>query len=117
MCSAYFLDEVELSRHKQTHGTKNMEESVVQSAAPSIGSQEPQKSRSDKPEEKSFSVRDESTEEAREERGLVEGQRNDRTNALANRASIDNYRDHSEWEVNPDQTPKQTKRVQPIDYV
>jgi hypothetical protein len=72
MCSAYFLDEVELSRHKQTHATKKVEESVVQSDALSIGSQEPQKSRRAEPEEKSFSVRDESAEEAREERGLVE---------------------------------------------
>jgi hypothetical protein len=56
-------------------------------------------------------------EAARTERDLAEGQRNDHTNALGNRATLYNHMDDSELEVNPDQTPKQAKTIQPIEYV
>jgi len=58
----------------------------------------------------------ESNGEARNEREVAEGQRNDRTNALANRATLYNHRDNSEWEVNPDQTPKREKGIRPLEY-
>jgi len=59
---------------------------------------------------------DESTGEARNERELAEGQRNDRTNALADRA-VAQPSDNSELEVNPDQTPKQEKAIRPVEHV
>jgi hypothetical protein len=60
---------------------------------------------------------DESDEEARSERYVVEGQRNARANAQANRAEMTADRNDSECEVNPDQTPKEPKTIRPIPYV
>jgi len=86
-CSTTFGDIDELAIHKLSHGA---------SGTPNMA--------------------DGSFEEAESE-DLSEEQRNDRSNAISNRAELDNYRDDSECEVNPDQTPKQTKTIRPIDYV
>jgi len=86
-CSATFGDIDELTIHRMSHG-----------------------------ESETSSITDGSFEEAESE-DLSEAQRNDRSNAISNRAELDNYRDDSEMEVNPDQTPKQTKTIRPIDYV
>jgi hypothetical protein len=76
----------------------------------------PQKGRRP-PEATPLDATDGPMEEARDERDLVEGERNDLTNALANRATLYDHRDNSEWEVNPDQTPKPAKTIQPTEYV
>lgn len=117
MCSASFRDEVELATHKKSHGANRIEDAVARSDTPDAGSQGPRESLGDNPGATAPNEADESTEEARAERDVVEGQRSDQTNDLANRANIGNYRDDSEWEVNPDQTPKPAKTIRPIPYV
>ncbi len=86
-CSTTFRDIDELARHKLLHAA---------SGTPSMV--------------------DGSIEEAQSD-DLADAQRNDLSNDLSNRAELYNYRDGSECEVNPNQTPKTAKTIRPIDYV
>jgi len=112
--STSFEDVDELERHKQSHDAETKEGAVVGSGT---GSQRQGVSLLDSQTAKTPTAADGSTEEARSEREIAEGQRNDLTNALANRETLYDHRDNSEWEVNPNQTPKQTKAIRPINYV
>jgi hypothetical protein len=115
-CTTYFKDIDELERHKQSHEANQAEDESARSDDPDARNQGLQ-SQDDNQRATAANVADGSDKEAQAERDVVEGQRNDRTNDLANRANIGNYRDDAEWEVNPDQTPKQAKTIRPIPYV
>jgi hypothetical protein len=116
-CATGFKDLDELARHKQSHDARIAEQEASRSDDPDSGSLGLQESQDDNQRETTADVTNGSNEEARAERAVVEGQRNDRTNDLANRADAGNYRDDNECEVNPDQTSKQTKTIRPIPYV
>jgi len=116
-CATGFRDVDELSRHKQSHDTGGIDERVTRPDALHIVSQMPREGLNDVLAPMPSIRLDESSEEARSERDVTEGERNDLSNALSNRAEVPGYRDHTEWEVNPDQTPKQTKTIHPIDSV
>jgi hypothetical protein len=116
-CSTGFKEVGELAKHKLSHETGRMEDDVTQSDSPHIGNHRPREGLSDILAPAPPIRLDESNEEARSERELIEGQRSDRANAQSNRAEIYNYRDESEWEVNPNQTPKQANTIRPIPYV
>jgi hypothetical protein len=94
-----------------------MEDEAAHSDGSDTRTQGLQESQDDNQRATTANVTDGSNEEARARRDVVEGQRNDRTNDLANRANIDDYRDNAEWEVNPNQTPKQAKTIRPIPSV
>jgi hypothetical protein len=102
VCSASFEDVYAKTDHRRSHDLNGMEDGAV--APGNVGATAPRMASG-------------STEAAREERVLAEGQQNDHTNALANREVLFDYRDDSEMEVNPDQTPKLARRVQPTEYV
>jgi hypothetical protein len=106
-----------LANDKQTHGASRTQDAAASFDYPDTGSQRPQKSPDDNLGATTPNPSDESTEETETGREVAEEQGNDRANAEANRARLDSYRDDSEWEVNPDQTPKPAKTIRPIDYV
>jgi hypothetical protein len=116
-CATGFKDQDELARHKQSHEASGTEDAGARSDNPDARNQGLQGSQEDNQKATTAGIADGSNEEARAERDVVEGQLNDRTNDLSNRANIDDYRDDAEWEVNPDQTPKQAKTIRPIPYV
>jgi len=114
-CTTCFKDVDELARHKQSHETSKTDDEATRSYnSTNHGLQE---SQDDNQRAPTINVAEGSNEEDRTQEGVVQGQRNDLTNDLANRATIDNYRDGNEWDVNPDQTPKQAKTIRPIPYV
>jgi hypothetical protein len=116
-CATGFKDIDELARHKKSHEAGIMEDEAAHSDGSDTRNQGLQESQDDNQRATTANVTDGSNEEARARRDVVEGQRNDRTNDLANRANIDDYRDNAEWEVNPNQTPKQAKTIRPIPSV
>jgi hypothetical protein len=116
-CATGFKDLDELAKHKQSHGASVAEHEASRSDNPDAGNRGLQEGQIDNQRATTADVAEGSNEEARAERAVVEGQRNDRTNDLANRADAGNYRDDNECQINPDQTPKQTKTIRPIPYV
>ena len=97
-CGTSLKDANALASHRRSHGANEV------AVASNPGATTP-------------NATDESKGEARNERELAEGQRNDRTNALANRATLYNHRDNSECEVNPDQTPRRGRTIRPGEHV
>lgn len=116
-CTTRFKDIDELARHKESHEASRAEDEAAHSDNPDARDQGLIESQGDNQRATTTNVANGSNEEARAERDVVEGQRNDRTNDLSNRSNIDDYRDDAEWEVNPDQTPKQAKTIRPIPHV
>jgi len=116
-CATGFKGVDELARHKRSHEDNKTEDEPARSDNPDAKDRGLLETQDDNQIATTANVVHGSNEEAQAGRDVVEGQRNDRTNDLANRANIGNYRDDAEWEVNPNQTPKQAKTIRPIPYV
>ena len=116
-CSTGFKDVEELARHNQTHETGTVEDVLVRPDGLHAGNGTPRQGLKDILGPVPSIRLDGSEEDARSERDLTEAQRNDLANAEANRAVADDYREDSEFEVNPDQTPERAKTIRPIDSV
>ena len=116
-CTTGFRDLDELMRHKQSHETGTIDDMVPRPDDLHIDRQVPRVGLNDVMAPMPSIRLDESSEDARSERDVTEGERNDLSNEESNRSEPPDFRGDTEWQVNPDQTPRQTKTVRPIDSV
>jgi hypothetical protein len=106
-----------MARRTRPRGASRMESEVTGSGNPDTGKRALGGSLNDSPGAATPITVDGSTEEVRSQRDLVEAQQNDRANAQSNRTNVYDYRDDTQWQVNPNQTPKPTKTIRPIPSV
>jgi hypothetical protein len=106
-----------MARRTHPRGASNLEDEAAGSGNPDTGNWILGGSLNDNPGAVIPIKLDGSAKMPRSGRDPVESQRNDRANAQSNRTNVYDYRDDTQWQVNPDQTPKPTKTIRPIALV